>query len=166
MKLETCLSLSYSFDRLIVWCKVVPDGVDAVKRIRTYDISVVYDVHYSTPRVWLFGYDDTKNPLTGNEWQSDFSPDHLHKTVTYEAHPHLGFSSPSIHPCKHASAMLKMISLAVGDSGAQLDVKLYLLIFLKFIQSIIPNIEYDYTSEFEVRVDPDESPAKSPLFFH
>ncbi len=26
----------------------------------------------------------------------------------------------------------------------------YLLIFLKFIQSIIPNIEYDYTGEFKI----------------
>lgn len=26
----------------------------------------------------------------------------------------------------------------------------YILIFLKFIQSIIPNIEYDYTGEFKI----------------
>jgi ubiquitin-like-conjugating enzyme ATG3 len=27
-----------------------------VVKTRTYDISVTYDAHYSTPRVWLFGY--------------------------------------------------------------------------------------------------------------
>ena len=47
--------------------------------------------------------------------------------------------------------MLKMIELTVGDSDAVLDVALYMLIFLKFIQSIIPNIEYDYTSQFEIK---------------
>ena len=61
------------------------------------------------------------------------------------------YSCPSIHPCKHASAMLKMIELTVGDSDHVLDVALYMLIFLKFIQSIIPNIEYDYTSQFEIK---------------
>ena len=49
---------------------------------------------------------------------------------------------------RHAQAMLKMISLVVGASGGQLEY--YMLIFLKFIQSIIPNIEYDYTGEFRI----------------
>ena len=49
--------------------------------------------------------------------------------------------------------MLKMISLLSGDGGSVPDVRLYLLIFLKFIQSIIPNIEYDYTSQFEISHD-------------
>lgn len=131
---------------------VAPESAteESVMQTRTYDISVTYDVHYSTPRVWLFGYDSNKNPLKADEWQSDFSPEHLHKTVTHEQHPHLSYSSPSIHPCKHAQAMLKMISLYVGDKQCSLDVKLYLLIFLKFIQAIIPNIEYDYTQGFEI----------------
>jgi len=127
-----------------------------VVKTRTYDISVTYDAHYSTPRVWLFGYDSAKNPLKDTEWQSDFSQEHLHKTVTHESHPHEGYSCPSIHPCKHAAAMLKMIELTVGDTDAVLDVALYMLIFLKFIQSIIPNIEYDYTGKFEIK-SPDEA---------
>lgn len=45
-----------------------------------------------------------------------------------------------------------MIELTVGDTDAVLDVALYMLIFLKFIQSIIPNIEYDYTGKFEIKV--------------
>ena len=35
-----------------------------------------------------------------SEWRQDFSSEHVDKTVTYEAHPHLGYSCPSIHPCK------------------------------------------------------------------
>eukprot|EP00041_Stephanoeca_diplocostata_P010787 m.172908 g.172908 ORF g.172908 m.172908 type:complete len:324 (-) comp18293_c0_seq2:551-1522(-) len=126
------------------------DGNDNVVQTRTYDVSVTYDTYYSTPRVWLFGYDASHDPLTGDAWQSDFSPEHLNKTVTFESHTHLGFSCPSIHPCKHAAAMLKMISLAVGGQDGALDVKFYLLIFLKFIQTIIPNIEYDYTGQFQI----------------
>lgn len=34
-------------------------------------------------------------------WREDFSKEHVDKTVTYETHPHLGFSCPSIHPCKY-----------------------------------------------------------------
>lgn len=53
-----------------------------------------------TPRVWLFGYDHNHNPLKGAEWRSDFSPEHVDKTVTHESHPHHSYSCPSIHPCK------------------------------------------------------------------
>jgi len=126
-----------------------------VKQTRTYDISIHYDAHYSTPRVWLFGYDANHNPLKGNEWQEDFSPEHVNKTVTFETHPHLGYSCPSIHPCKHAEAMKNMVDLLVGPQG-NLDPKVYLLIFLKFIQAIIPNIEYDYTSRFQFTQQPEE----------
>lgn len=126
------------------------DGASVV-RTRTYDITITYDVYYSTPRVWLFGYDADHQPLKGNAWREDFSSEHVDKTVTHEAHPHLGYSCPSIHPCKHAHAMQRMIELVVGSGSSSLDVKYYMLIFLKFIQSIIPNIEYDYTSEFKIQ---------------
>lgn len=118
-----------------------------VASTRTYDITITYDVHYSTPRVWLFGYDSEGKPLKESEWRQDFSAEHVDKTVTYEAHPHLGYSCPSIHPCKHASAMIKMVQLL---GGQPLDVKYYMIIFLKFIQAMIPNMEYDYTSQFQV----------------
>lgn len=115
---------------------------DNVVKTRTYDLTITYDVHYSTPRVWLFGYDSNHNPLTGDSWQEDFSPEHRHKTVTHEQHPNFPYSCPTIHPCKHAHAMKQMIDrMAVGDEAGVLDVQYYLLIFLKFIQAIIPNIE-------------------------
>lgn len=123
-----------------------PAAQSGVASTRSYDITITYDVHYSTPRVWLFGYDSNSNPLR-DEWRQDFSADHVDKTVTVEQHPHLGYSCPSIHPCKHASAMVRMVSVL---GGSPLDVKYYMLIFLKFIQAMIPNIEYDYTSQFQV----------------
>ncbi len=95
-----------------------------VVQTRTYDVMITYDVHYSTPRVWLFGYDAGHRPLASDAWRQDFSAEHVDRTVTHEAHPHEAFSCPSIHPCKHAQAMLKMSSLVAGASGAQIDVKL------------------------------------------
>jgi len=122
-------------------------AASGVASTRSYDITITYDVHYSTPRVWLYGYNSQQQPLTASEWRQDFSSEHVDKTVTYEQHPHLGYSCPSIHPCKHASAMIKMVQLL---GGQPLDVKYYMLIFLKFIQAMIPNMEYDYTSQFQV----------------
>ena len=37
----------------------------------------------------------------------------------------------------------------MAESGKELEVYSYLMVFLKFVQSVIPTIEYDYTSEFE-----------------
>jgi hypothetical protein len=54
--------------------------------------------------------------------------------------------------------MLKMVELTVGDSGQTLEVVGYMVIFLKFIQSIIPNIEYDYTTQFEIKTKASEEP--------
>jgi ubiquitin-like-conjugating enzyme ATG3 len=39
----------------------------------------------------------------------DVSSDYVKKTVTIEAHPHLNMSLASIHPCKHADVMKKII---------------------------------------------------------
>lgn len=79
-----------------------------------------------------------------------YSQDHAKKTVTTEAHPHLsGHMMPSIHPCKQAEVMRKLIE-TMADGGAVLDVNQYLMIFLKFVQAVIPTIEYDYTRNFSM----------------
>eukprot|EP00042_Codosiga_hollandica_P042927 m.400536 g.400536 ORF g.400536 m.400536 type:complete len:309 (-) comp56439_c0_seq38:170-1096(-) len=123
---------------------------DATTVTRSYDVTVTYDRFYQTPRVFLVGYDEKGNPLKGDDWKRDFSPEHVDKTVSVERHYHFSTSCPTIHPCKHADAMLRMVQLVMGSREGNLDVKFYLLIFLKFIQSMIPNIEYDYTSEFNI----------------
>lgn len=112
---------------------------------RTYDLSITYDKYYQTPRVWLFGYDEQRRPLTSEQIFEDISQDHAQKTVTIEPHPHEMVSMASIHPCKHANVMKKIIDQMGEDeeSGRELRVDQYLLLFLKFVASVLPTVEYD-----------------------
>ncbi|KAG7208296.1 hypothetical protein KM043_014538 [Ampulex compressa] len=117
-------------------------------RTRTYDLYITYDKYYQTPRLWLFGYDENRKPLTVEEMYEDVSQDHAKKTVTMELHPHIpGPPMASVHPCRHAEVMKKIIE-TVMEGGRELGVHMYLIIFLKFVQSVIPTIEYDYTQNF------------------
>ncbi|WWC58163.1 uncharacterized protein I303_100699 [Kwoniella dejecticola CBS 10117] len=78
-------------------------------QVRTYDIFLAYDKRYSTPRLWLRGWDENKKPLTPAQIFQDVPSDHAFKTVTMEAFPHSGEQMASVHPCKHASVMKKFI---------------------------------------------------------
>lgn len=49
-----------------------------------------------------------------------------------------------IYICRHAEVMKKLINV-VCDGGGELGVHMYLIIFLKFVQSVIPTIDYDFT---------------------
>ncbi|CAG5116785.1 unnamed protein product, partial [Candidula unifasciata] len=123
-------------------------GDSGIIQTRTYDLNITYDKYYQTPRLWLFGYDENRKPLSVEQMYEDFSQDHAKKTVTMEAHPHLpGPPMASVHPCRHADVMKKIIQ-TVAEGGNELGVHMYLLIFLKFVQAIIPTIEYDYTRHF------------------
>ncbi|KAH7907301.1 putative E2-like enzyme [Hygrophoropsis aurantiaca] len=161
-------------------------------QVRTYDVMITYDKYYQTPRIWLIGYDENRTPLTPPQIFQDVSADHALKTVTIEAFPHsASLQAASVHPCKHASVMKKVIErmnagvveeqLAqrktssgsgtpkeskkkwgfgrkgskdekgpVGDEeeveGMRVD--FYLVVFLKFIASIVPTIEVDSTTAF------------------
>lgn len=117
-------------------------------RTRTYDLYITYDKYYQTPRLWLSGYDENRKLLTVEEMYEDVSQDHAKKTVTMEVHPHIpGPLMASVHPCRHAEVMKKIIE-TVMEGGRELGVHMYLIIFLKFVQSVIPTIEYDYTQNF------------------
>ncbi|RMX50677.1 hypothetical protein pdam_00021429, partial [Pocillopora damicornis] len=118
-----------------------------ILQTRTYDMYITYDKYYQTPRLWLFGYNENREPLAVEEMYEDMSQDHAKKTVTLEAHPHLPMTMASVHPCRHADVMKKIIQ-TVADGGGELGVHMYLLIFLKFVQAVIPTIEYDYTRHF------------------
>eukprot|EP00941_MAST-03F_sp_MAST-3F-sp1_P001339 g1339.t1 len=118
---------------------------------RTYDLSISYDKYYQTPRVWLFGYDENSQPLSQKQVFEDIMQDYANRTVTMEAHPHApgGILTASIHPCKHADVMKNIIGhLAKGGKVARTDQ--YMFVFLKFIQSIIPTMNYDFTFSIEV----------------
>ncbi|XP_017041495.1 ubiquitin-like-conjugating enzyme ATG3 [Drosophila ficusphila] len=125
-------------------------GGDSVLHTRTYDLHISYDKYYQTPRLWVVGYDEQRKPLTVEQMYEDVSQDHAKKTVTMESHPHLpGPNMASVHPCRHADIMKKIIQ-TVEEGGGQLGVHLYLIIFLKFVQTVIPTIEYDFTQNFNM----------------
>jgi len=171
---------------------------------------ITYDKYYQTPRIWLLGYDEVclrrflnmfsgsnlviqnRTPLTPSQIFQDVSADHALKTVTIEAFPHSSsLQAASVHPCKHASVMKKVIErmnagvveeqlAARKNSGKHQDkdgkkkwgfgrkggkeegvksagdeeevegmrVDFYLVVFLKFIASIVPTIEVDSTTAF------------------
>lgn len=164
-------------------------------QVRTYDVMITYDKYYQTPRIWLNGYDENRNPLTPVQIFQDVSADHALKTVTIEAFPHsTTLQAASVHPCKHASVIKKVIErmnagveeqlAARKKDGSSKDssskkkwtfgrksskedsskdkssaneedeqpeamrVDFYLVVFLKFIASIVPTIEVDSTTSF------------------
>ncbi|KAI0066007.1 hypothetical protein BV25DRAFT_1820853 [Artomyces pyxidatus] len=157
-------------------------------QVRTYDVMITYDKYYQTPRTWLLGYDENRTPLIPAQIFQDVSADHAFKTVTIETFPHSGtLQAASVHPCKHASVMKKLIERmnagvveeqkAQRKSGSKdakkkwmfrrasgngkddkplpddedvegMRVDFYLVVFLKFIASIVPTIEVDSTTAF------------------
>ncbi|KAJ7077275.1 putative E2-like enzyme [Mycena belliarum] len=169
-------------------------------QVRTYDVMITYDKYYQTPRIWLIGYDEVglpslpdytslnappqnRTPLTPPQIFQDISADHALKTVTIEAFPHsASLQAASVHPCKHASVMKKVIErmntsrkspsakdkkkwfgrkvsgTGKDDKGKEdkgeeeevegMRVDFYLVVFLKFIASIVPTIEVDSTASF------------------
>ncbi|KAL3524144.1 hypothetical protein ACH5RR_016978 [Cinchona calisaya] len=125
-----------------------PDD-DNIVRTRTYDVSITYDQYYQTPRVWLTGYDESRMLLQPELVLEDVSQDHARKTVTVEDHPHLSGKHASVHPCRHGAVMKKIIDVLLLR-GVEPEVDKYLFLFLKFIASVIPTIEYDYTLDFDL----------------
>jgi ubiquitin-like-conjugating enzyme ATG3 len=170
-------------------------------QVRTYDVMITYDKYYQTPRIWLLGYDENGTPLTPTQIFQDISADHAQKTVTIETFLHsTTLSAASVHPCKHADVMMKVIERmnagvieqqrkaagissskpgnnsssssgggrkwlggvvrkvtgsekpsdknAEGDDVEGMRVDFYLVVFLKFIASIVPTIEVDSTTAF------------------
>lgn len=146
------------------------ESENQVIHTRTYDLHITYDKYYQTPRLWVVGYDENRQPLNVDQMYEDVSQDHAKKTVTMESHPHLpGPNMASVHPCKYAYSMryrlcvfniliddfiyrhadiMKKIIQTVEDGGKVLGVHMYLIIFLKFVQTVIPTIEYDFTQNF------------------
>lgn len=125
-----------------------PDD-DNILRTRTYDVSITYDKYYQTPRVWLTGYDESRMLLKPELVLEDVSQDHARKTVTIEDHPHLPGKHASVHPCRHGAVMKKIIDVLMSR-GVEPEVDKYLFLFLKFMASVIPTIEYDYTMDFDL----------------
>jgi ubiquitin-like-conjugating enzyme ATG3 len=148
---------------------------DNIIKVRTYDLSITYDKYYQTPRVWIIGRSTTNQPLTAQEMMQDVISDYANKTVTMESHPHVSGQHASIHPCQHAKVMKAIVrNLIKSSSSSDHDndnetadgppdttaataaaaappqgpsVEMYLFIFLKFVSSMIPTINYDFTMD-------------------
>jgi len=127
---------------------------DNIMKVRTYDLSITYDKYYQTPRVWMIGYasSDSSQPLTGEQMFQDVMSDYANRTVTIDPHPHIAGPHASIHPCQHGAVMKTIVrnltkSSADGKEGKPPSVEMYLFIFLKFVSSIIPTINYDFTMD-------------------
>eukprot|EP00775_Hariotina_reticulata_P010379 gene10379-10537_t len=127
----------------------LPSSAEAssgIKRTRTYDLHITYDQYYQVPRFWLVGFDEAKQPLKPQQVLEDVSEEHARKTITLDPHPHLAISAASIHPCRqgHAETMKKLADNLLAG-GTDFKLEQYLVLFLKFIASVVPTIQYDYT---------------------
>jgi len=128
---------------------LVADAPDAnIVRSRTYDLSITYDKYYQTPRLWLFGYNEDGEPLKPDEVYEDVLSEYVSKTVTVDPHPLTGTPTVSIHPCKHAQVMKKVVQDWI-DQGITPRTDLALFVFLKFISGVVPTINYDFTMDIE-----------------
>lgn len=128
------------------------------RRCRLYDVYVVYDQYYRSPRVFLIGYreDNHSLPLTKEEMMQDVYAANREKTVSVDPHPFLKAACISIHPCRHAETMkrtLDHLKERLEESQEEVPEEeritfvfptyLALFVFLKFISSVVPTIEYD-----------------------
>lgn len=128
---------------------LIADAPDAhIVRTRTYDLSITYDKYYQTPRLWLFGYNEVGQPLTPEQVYEDVLSEYVAKTVTVDPHPLTGTPTVSIHPCKHAQVMKKVVQDWI-EQGIEPRHDLALFVFLKFISSVVPTINYDFTMDIE-----------------
>lgn len=142
---------------------------------RYYDLYITYSTSYRVPKMYIVGFDSNGTPLTAEEMFEDIAPDYRTKTATIEKLPFYKtpIVSVSIHPCKHANVMKILLDKVRivkrrrreeeqqqdGETAAEdwedlqadvddsLRVDQYLVIFLKFITSVTPSIEHDYTME-------------------
>ena len=119
--------------------------VDVVKT-RTYDVTVTYDFYYCVPRMWLMGYNEKGLPLTDDEMKEDVMPEYRNKTCTIEPQTCTGIKNISVHPCRHSLLLKKMIQ-DFQNSGKKLEVHMSILLFLKFLQSVVPTVQYDFTMD-------------------
>lgn len=117
-------------------------------KTRSYDLHISYDKYYQTPRLWLSGFACGGVPLKPEEVFEDVLAAYSAKTVTIDPHPHTRLPTASIHPCKHAQVMKKVVDNWIAD-GHTPRVDLSLFVFLKMISSVVPTINYDFTMDIE-----------------
>lgn len=141
------------------------DGVTETTSCRLYNVSIVYDEYYQSPRVYLAGYSekDRSKPLTAQEMYEDVFSENRDKTVTIDPHPFDRSLCISIHPCRHAETMKRILDgyaarLEEAQEGMPASEKVEfvfppekaLFVFLKFIASVVPTIDYDTAIDLDM----------------
>jgi ubiquitin-like-conjugating enzyme ATG3 len=106
---------------------------------RTFEVSIVYDRYYRTPRVFLSGTNYEGKRLAPETVLSYVSHQHANKTITIELHPHLNELCVSIHPCMHPHAMKRFIHDYL-QRQEEFHLKMYMPLFLQFISCIVPTL--------------------------
>ena len=129
--------------------EIIDNDEEENSKIRFYDISVTYDFYYCVPRMWLVGYDEKGRPLTDKEMKEDVMPEYRNRTVTIEPQTCTGIKNISVHPCRHSLLLKKMIK-DYQDSGRKMEIYMTILLFLKYLQSVVPTVQYDYTMDIQL----------------
>ena len=110
-----------------------------------YNLSITYDNYFRTPRLWLMGFDASNYPLSNNKIYQDISIEHSNITVTIENHPfYKDIQYISVHPCKHSHVMKRLLEEG-RKNGKEIGVEEYFLYFLKFVSTVMPNLDFDRT---------------------
>lgn len=108
---------------------------------------IVYDEYYHTPRMFFSATDFNGKPVSNEDIKQDIQREYLDKTLTVENFPFMDNTMmPTVHPCKHAN-VLKTMSDSMRENGQKVESHFALLIFLKFITSVIPTVEFDLTGD-------------------
>ena len=55
----------------------------------------------------------------------------------------------TIHPCKHSDVMKRFVEES-KSKGKKIKPHMYLIIFLKFMSSVMPTIHYDQSIDVEI----------------
>lgn len=140
-------------------------------QLRKYDLYITYSTSYRVPKLYLVGFNSDGIPLLPKQMLEDIQSDYKDKTATIEDLPvSYNTTSISIHPCKHSSVMKVLMQHSKArDHSAEVATELnkltinensedveelqglrsdqYMIVFLKFIASVTPGIEYDYTMD-------------------
>lgn len=119
------------------------------ENLRTYEVNITYDRHYLTPRLWLSGVDYKGVPLSKEQIMEEVVSTYREKTVTYDKQPQTGEHMINIHPCRHAN-VLKTFAAQAQDNGNEVRPDQSLFLFLKFITSVLPTVEIDFTVEMHL----------------
>lgn len=114
---------------------------------RYYKMYIIYDEYYHTPRMFFSATKKDGTPVSNEAIREDIQREYLDKTLTMEKFPFLdNVTMPTVHPCRHA-AVLKSMSDAMVEAGHKVESHFALLIFLKFIASVVPYVEFDTTGD-------------------